>query len=84
LIWQARGVSPDPKPQRSPLRVAVLTFGAVVLIGTILSLAILGINGRLDDQPYARGQKVGQGVGMLGVICGVAAYFVQRRKLEAK
>lgn len=62
----------------------MLTFGAVVLIGTIISLAILGINGRLSDEPYARGQKVGQGVGMLGFICGVAAYFVQRRKLEPK
>lgn len=67
---------------RSPLRVAVLTFGAVVLIGTMISLAILGVNGRLDDAPYARGEKIGRGVGTLGVICAVAAYVIQRRRQQ--
>lgn len=77
---------PDPTttPPRSPLRIAVMTFGAVVLIGTIISLAILGINGRLSDEPYARGQKIGQGIGTLGVICAVVAYVTQQRRLARK
>ncbi len=69
-----------PLPPRSPLRVAVLTFGAVVLIGTIVSFAILGINGRLSDEPYARGQRIGQGIGMLGAICAVVAYYTQKKR----
>lgn len=74
---------PPSKP-RSPLRVAVLTFGAVVLIGTIISFAILGINGRLSDEPYARGQKVGQGIGILGAICAAVAYVTQQKRNAGK
>ncbi|CAN5803525.1 hypothetical protein BH11MYX3_BH11MYX3_47860 [soil metagenome] len=70
---------PPPKP-RSPLRVAVITFGAVVLIGTILSLAILGINGRLSDDPHARGERVGQGIGVLGAICAAVSYVTQHKR----
>lgn len=61
-----------------------MTFGAVVLIGTIISFAILGINGRLDDEPYARGQAIGRGIGMLGAICAVAAYITQQRRIARK
>jgi hypothetical protein len=70
---------PPIKP-RSPLRVAVITFGAVVLIGTILSFAILGINGRLGDEPYARGERIGQGIGILGAICAAVAYLSQQKR----
>ncbi len=69
-----------PLKARSPLRVAVLTFGAVVLIGTILSFAILGINGRLSDEPFARGQRIGQGIGLLGAICAAVAYVTQQKR----
>lgn len=61
-----------------------MTFGAVVLIGTIISFAILGINGRLADEPYARGQKIGQGIGVLGAICAVVAYVTQQKRLAKK
>jgi hypothetical protein len=74
---------PPPRP-RSPLRIAVLTFGAVVLIGTIISFAILGVNGRLGDEPFARGEAVGRGVGILGAICAVVAYVTQQRRLGRK
>lgn len=74
---------PPAKP-RSPLRVAVLTFGAVVLLGTILSFAILGINGRLSDDPYARGQNIGKGIGILGAICAVVAYVSQQKRNARK
>lgn len=62
---------------RSPLRVAVITFGAVVLVGTIISFAILGLH---SDQT----QKVGQGIGVLGAICAAVGYFQQKRRLERK
>ena len=62
---------------RSPLRVAVITFGAVVLIGTIISFAILGIH---SDQT----QRVGQGIGILGAICATIAYYQQKRRMDSK
>ena len=69
-----------PRAPRTPLRVAILAFGAVVLLGTLLSFAILGINGQLSDQPYARGERIGQGVGTLGAICAAAAYVTQHKR----
>jgi hypothetical protein len=62
----------------------VITFGAVVLIGTILSFAILGINGRLGDEPYARGERIGQGIGLLGAMCAAVAYFTQHKRNSRK
>jgi len=73
-----------PPPPRSPLRIALLTFGAVVLIGSIISFGILGINGRLSDEPYARGQEIGRGVGILGAICAVVAYLAQQKRNARK
>ena len=73
-----------PLPPRSPLRVAVITFGAVVLVGTIVSLALLGANGLLPDQPHTRGRMIGQGVGTLGVVCAAIAYLVQRNRLSRR
>ncbi len=74
---------PPLKP-RSPLRVAVITFGAVVLLGTIVSFAILGVNGRLSDEPYARGERIGQGIGLLGAICAAVAYLTQHKRNTRK
>ena len=68
-------------PPRSPLRVAVMTFGAVVLVGTIVSLALLSANGVLADHPNRRGQLIGQGVGILGAVCAAIAYLVQRKRI---
>lgn len=62
---------------RSPLRIAVITFGAVVLVGTIISFAILGIH---SEQT----QKVGQGIGILGAVCAAVVYVQQKRRLERK
>lgn len=59
-----------------------MTFGAVVLIGTMISFAILGIDG--PDSPFARGQRIGQGIGVLGVICAAVAYVTQQRRLARK
>jgi hypothetical protein len=55
-----------------------------VLIGSIISFAILGINGRLSDEPYARGQEIGRGVGILGAICAVVAYLAQQKRNARK
>jgi len=84
-IWQDRVVPEDPvRPPRTPLRVAVMTFGAVVLIVFVIGIVAMSINGNLHDNPYARGEKVGQAVTPLAVVCAVAAYFIQKRKLENK
>lgn len=74
----------DPRPpaRRSPLRVAVMTFGAIVLIGTIVSLALLGANGNLGDHPHERGRKIGQGLGTLGGISAAIAYLIQRKRTQ--
>lgn len=70
---------PEPGP-RSPLRVAVLTFGAVVLIGTMLALIIFGKQSVVSEDPSARGRQVGQALGVLGLIAAAVAYVVQRRR----
>ena len=67
---------------RSPLRVAVMTFGAIVLVGTMLSLAILGKQGVLGDDPRARGEQVGQALGVVGLLGAAIAYVVQRRRVD--
>ncbi len=69
-----------PAGPRSPLRVAVLTFGAVVLVGTMISLVILGKQGLLDDHPGARGQLMGRGLGVAGLIGAGIAFVVQRKR----
>ena len=73
---------PETNGPRSPLRVAVITFGAVVLVGMVVSIAVMSIMGTLGDQPFERGEKVGQGIGPLGLAAAVVAYVVQKRKLE--
>lgn len=67
---------------RTPLRVAVMTFGAIVLVGTLISLAVLSGNGILADHPSKRGELIGQGLGMLGLVCAAVAYVVQRARLK--
>ncbi len=71
----------EPRPPRSPLRVAVISFGAVVLIGTLVSLVGFGANRWMHDDPSGRGQRVGQGIGVLGGVCAAVGYFVQRRRI---
>jgi uncharacterized membrane protein len=71
---------PD-KPPRSPLRVAVMTFGAVVLVGTLASLALLSANGLLSEHPHERGQMIGRGLGTLGAVSAAIAYLVQRKRI---
>ena len=73
---------PETNGPRSPLRVAVITFGAVVLIGMVVGLAALGITGNLGDRPFERGEKIGQGIGPLALVAAAIGYFVQKRKLE--
>lgn len=68
---------------RSPLRVAVLTFGAIVLVGTMLSLVILGTQGLLDSSPGSRGEQVLRGLGVLGLVGAGIAFVGQRKRLPA-
>ena len=61
-----------------------MTFGAVVLVGTMASLAILSTNGLLADHPNQRGQLIGQGLGTLGLVSAAIAYLVQRARLRRR
>lgn len=61
-----------------------MTFGAIVLIGTLASLAILSANGHLGDHGYERGNRIGQGVGIAGAIGAAIAYLVQQRRLKRR
>lgn len=82
-IWQATPVTPDrpPLPPRTPLKVAVITFGAIVLIGTMIALAVFGM-GDTNASAAARGEKLGQGIGTFAVVCAGIAYFVQHNRLK--
>lgn len=70
------------EPRRSPLRVALLTFGAVVVVGMIASLGILVASGNLHDHPNERGQAIGRGLAFLGVAAAAGAYLIQRGRLK--
>jgi len=72
-----RGPAAGP---RSPLRVAVLTFGAIVLVGFMISLVMVGKAEMIDDAPGARGQQIIRGLGVLGLIGAAIAYVVQRKR----
>lgn len=75
---------PETNGPRSPLRVAVITFGAVCLIGMLVGVTILTLTGKLHDDSYARGEQFGQGLAPVAFAAAVIAYFVQKRKLEKK
>lgn len=73
------------RPPRSPAKVAVMAFGAVVLAGIVLAGivgGVLGGDGPLS--PYERGQRIGQGITPLASIAAVIGYFVQRRRLDKR
>lgn len=59
-----------------------MTFGAIVLFGTMISLVVLGKHGVLSDDPSSRGQQVGQGLGIVGLIGAAIAYVIQRRRAD--
>ena len=64
----------------SPLKAALVVFMIVVVLGCVAMVVIMSANGKIHDQPYARGQSVGTGVGTLAVLAGAAAYFIQARR----
>jgi len=66
------------KPRRSPGRVALLTFLAVLGIGMVGSLTFLSVTGRLSDHPHERGEAAGRGIFTLAAIGAAVGYFVQR------
>lgn len=69
----------EHKIPRSPLRVAILTFVAVILIGLVAGLvAIVFVNPGGDMEK--RGELLGNGLAKLGTIAALIAYFVQRHR----
>ena len=75
---------PETQGPRSPLRVAVITFGAVCLLGMLVGVTILTITGKLHDDSFGRGEQFGQALAPLAFAAAVIGYFVQKRKLEKK
>ncbi len=68
----------DGKPW-TPLASALATFAFVCVIGLVIGVAL--IHGDLHVHAFARGQAIGQGVGVLGVIAGAIVYVVQKRRI---
>lgn len=66
--------------RRSPLRAAILTFVGVVVFGAIAALAVTIAAGKLGDEPFARGEQVGQGLGVLACVAAAAAYVIQSKR----
>lgn len=64
----------------SPLKAALVVFLVVVVLGAVVGVVITSANGNLDDQPFDRGQAMGQGIGTIAIVAGVAAYFIQRKR----
>ena len=64
----------------SPLKAALIVFGIVVVLGCIVAVVATSSTGTIHDRPYQRGQQVGTGVGVLAVLAGAAAYFIQQRR----
>lgn len=67
-------------PRWSPLKAALVVFVAAVVVGCIVAVAVASGTGTIHDQPFARGQSIGTGVGTLAIIAAVIAYFVQARR----
>lgn len=63
----------------TPLASALATFAFVCVIGVVIGVAL--IHGDLHVHAFARGQAIGQGVGVLAVIAGAIVYVVQKRRV---
>lgn len=66
----------------SPTRAATLTFVAVVAFGLVAGIIAFTVNDLGD--PYARGQRLGQGLATFGIVCAGIAYVVQRARLSRR
>jgi hypothetical protein len=67
----------------TPLRVALLTFGAVLLGGLLGFLLVTSASGGLHDQPFAQGQQFGRGIGTFAVVGATLAYVIQKRRITS-
>lgn len=65
----------------SPLRAALVVFGVVVMVGCVAAVVAASAIGTIHDQPYARGEKIGTGVGTLAMIAAGIAYVVQAKRV---
>ncbi len=75
----------NTRPPRSPAKVAVLCFGAVVLVGVVIAGivgAMIGTPAGLT--PFDRGERIGQGITPLALAVAAIGYYVQKRKLDKR
>ena len=61
---------------RSAVLVAVMAFGAVALVGTMIGLVAFGVSG--GPAAYRNG------VGIAGLVAAAIAYVIQRRKAQQR
>jgi len=75
----------DPRPPRSAAKVAVMAFGAAVLVGIVIAAIVGGIRGEPGAlSPFERGQRIGQGITPVALIAAAIGYFVQKRRLDKR
>lgn len=67
----------DGKPW-TPLASALATFAFVTVVGIVIAIAL--IHGDLHIHAFARGQAIGQGVGVFAVFAAAVVYVVQKRR----
>lgn len=72
------------RPPRSPARVAVMAFGAVVLVGIVVIAIIGGISGNNGMTPFQRGEAAGQALTPIALIAAAIGYVVQKRRLDKR
>ena len=67
----------DGKPW-TPLASALATFAFITVVGIVIAIAL--IHGDLHVHAFARGQAIGQGVGLFAAVAGGIVYVVQKRR----
>jgi len=50
------------------------------VFGAIAALAFTSATGNLHDEPFARGEQIGQGLGVLACVAAAAAYVIQSKQ----
>jgi hypothetical protein len=60
----------------SPLKAALVVFA----IGIVVAVIATSGTGTIHDKPFARGQQIGTGVGVLATLAAAAAYLIQSRR----
>jgi len=64
----------------SPWKAAIATGVIVLVLGMIIGIVVMSVNGVLDNDPYKRGQAMGVPLAVLSGLAGLIAYKVQSKR----